>query len=144
MNSSQDPNLPHSVDGKERISRYLLREKLFDRKTRVVFAQAFKPPQATPEFPIRQTSVYRTQRLNEDDIWHVGDEYVTKLHAKQWPVLGRADIHADELFEVDLTIVPAPYPHPLHADIEGWPSEDELIELKLVSLSRKAALILRP
>lgn len=132
------------VDPQDRISRYLLLQKLFDAKAQIVFAQAFKPPRPTEEFPVRQTSIYRTQGAEENEIWGLGDQYVTALHPKRWPVLGRADLIAKDVFDADLTIVPNPDPHPRHADIEGWPSQDEEIEMKITYLARKALLVIRP
>jgi hypothetical protein len=144
MNPFQDRDQSLLVDPQERISRYLLREKWFDAKAKVVFAQAFNPPRPTPQYPIRQTSVYRTQRLTEAEIWQVGDEFVTRLHPRRLPILGRADLFARDVLAADLKIVPAPDPHPLHADIEGWPSEDEQVEMKLAYLSSKASLTVKP
>jgi hypothetical protein len=143
MNSSQVQDQSPRIDPQERISRYLLRERWFDAKANVVFAQAFNPPKSTLKYPIRQTSVYRTQEMAESEIWQVGDEFVTKLHPEHRPVLGRADISASEVLAVDLRIVPVPDPHPRHADIEGWPSEDEQVEMKLAYLSSKARLVVR-
>lgn len=82
--------------------------------------------------------------MAESQIWQVGEEFVTKLHPQHWPVLGRADISAWEVFAADLRIIPAPDPHPQHADIEGWPSEDEQVEMKLAYLSSKARLVVTP
>jgi hypothetical protein len=137
-----DPSL-QKVESEERISRYLLRPRLFDEKAGVVYAQAFIPPKVSPEFPVRQTSVYRTQGLDEDTIWRLGDQYVTALTPKRWPVLGRADLFAKDVFDAGLTIVSHPDPHPLHADIEGWPSQDEEIEMKIAYLAHKALLVVR-
>jgi hypothetical protein len=95
-------------------------------------------------YPVRQTSVYRTQGLTEVNIWQIGDDFVTKPHPKHLPVLGRADMSAGEIIAADLKIVPRPVPHPLHADIEGWPGEDEQVEIKLAYLSSKARLVTRP
>ncbi|NOT96535.1 MAG: hypothetical protein HOP00_09550 [Nitrospira sp.] len=134
---------PQEVDPQERISRYLLLAKSFDAKAQIVFAQAFKPPRPTTEFPVRQTSVYRTQGVGESEIWELGDQFVTQLHSKHWPVLGRADLTAKDVSDADLTIVPNPDPHPRHADIEGWPSHDEEIEMKITYLARKALLKIR-
>ncbi len=131
------------VDPQERISRYLLLAKSFDAKAQIVFAQAFRPPRSTKEFPVRQTSVYRTQGVGESEIWELGDQFVTQLHSKHWPVLGRADLIARDVSSADLTIVPSPDPHPRHADIEGWPSHDEEIEMKITYLARKALLKIR-
>jgi hypothetical protein len=136
-------SLLQDVDPQDRISRYLLLQKSFDAKAQIVFAQAFKPPRPTKDFPLRQTSVYRTQGVGEGEIWELGDRYVTLLHPKHWPVLGRADLTAKDVSDADLTIVPHPNPHPRHADIEGWPSQDEEIEMKVTYLARKALLVIR-
>ena len=136
-------SLLQDVDPQDRISRYLLLQKSFDAKAQIVFAQAFKPPRPTKDFPVRQTSVYRTQGVGEGEIWELGDRYVTLLHPKHWPVLGRADVTAKDVSDADLTIVPHPDPHPRHADIEGWPSQDEEIEMKVTYLARKALLVIR-
>jgi hypothetical protein len=61
-------SLLQDVDPQERISRYLLLQKSFDAKAQIVFAQVFKPPRPTKEFPVRQTSVYRTQGVGEGEI----------------------------------------------------------------------------
>jgi hypothetical protein len=82
--------------------------------------------------------------MTEREIWDVGDEYVTRLHPEHLPVLGRGDLLAKDILGADLRIVPFPDPHPQHADIEGWPSEDEQLEMKLAYLSSKAKLIVRP
>ena len=136
-------SLLQDVDPQDRISRYLLLQKSFDAKAQIVFAQAFKPPRPTKDFPVRQTSVYRTQGVGEGEIWELGDRYVTLLHPKHWPVLGRADVTAKDVSDADLTIVPHPDPHPRHADIEGWPSQDEEIEMKVTYLACKALLVIR-
>ena len=136
-------SLLQDVDPQERISRYLLLQKSFDAKAQIVFAQAFKPPRPKPESPVRQTSVYRTQGVGENEIWELGDRYVTALHPKHWPVLGRADLTAKDVSDADLTIVPHPDPHPRHADMEGWPSQDEEVEMKVTYLARKALLVIR-
>lgn len=131
------------VDPQERISRYLLLQKSFDAKAQIVFAQAFKPPKPTEKFPVRQTSIYRTQSIEEREIWEIGDRYATERHSKHWPVLGRADLTVQDVFDANLTIVPNPDPHPRHADIEGWPSQDEEIEMKITYLAHKALLVIR-
>ena len=138
-----DPQPTDHVDLEARASRYLLRPKWFDIPTRSVFAQAFNPPKVTLEYPVRQTSVYRTEGCQEQEIWEIGDEYVTKPHPKHLPVLARADLTAKHILNRGLQIVPHPDPHPRHADIEGWPKEEEM-EMILVYLASVATLIPRP
>ena len=62
----------------------------------------------------------------EQEIWEIGDEYVTKLHRQRSPVLARADLRAKYILNRSLQIVPHPDPHPRHADIEGWPNDEEM------------------
>lgn len=138
-----DPQPTDQVDSEEQTSRYLLSRRLFEVPTKKVFAQAFKPPKATSEYPVRQTSVYRTKGCQELEIWEIGDEYVTKLHPKRLPVLARADLTANHVLIRGLQIVPHPDPHPRHADIEGWPKDEE-IEMILVHLASAATLVPRP
>ena len=74
----------------------------------------------------------------------IGDEYVTKRHAHQLPVLGRADIQAQFILTEGLSIVPQPDPHPRHANIENWPDSDEQWQVKALALARKAQLLIKP
>lgn len=138
-----DPQPADQVAPEEQVSRYLLRPKWFDLPTRRVFAQAFNPPKSTPEYPVRQTSVYRTEGCQESEIWGIGDEHVTKPHPQHLPVLARADLTAKHILNRGLKIVPYPDPHPRHADIEEWPKEEEM-EMILVYLASVATLIPRP
>jgi hypothetical protein len=140
-----DPQPSAQVNPEEQISRYLLRPKLFNIQDKIVYAQAFNPPKVTHERPVRQISVYRTEGCQEQEIWEIGDEYVTKLHRQQFPVLARADLTSKHILNSRLQIVPHPYPHPRHADIEGWPNNnDEENEVILVYLASVATLIPRP
>lgn len=135
-----DPEPSAQVDPEEQTSRYLLRSRLFDIPRKTVFAQAFYPAKATPEFPVRQTSVYRTEGCHEHEIWEIGDEYVTKLHRQHLPVLARADLSAMHFLNRSLQIVPHPDPHPRHADIEGWPNDEET-EMIIAYLASHATLM---
>jgi hypothetical protein len=138
-------SLSHEVDPEERITRYLTNQGWFNTKTNHVSPQAFKPSSPKPPIrPVRQTSVYRIQGCEDLEVWEIGDENVTKRHAQQLPVLGRADLHAQIILDEDLFIVPRPHPHPRHADIENWPEDDVQRQIKALALARKAQLLVRP
>lgn len=138
-------SFPQEVDAGERITRYLTSPKWFNTRTEHISPQAFKPsPPNPPVRPVRRTSVYRTQDYSDSEIWAIGEEYVTERHAHQLPVLGRADIQAQIILNEDLSIVPRPYPHPHHADIENWPENDEQRQVKALALARKAQLLVKP
>ena len=101
--------LPASqVSPEEHISRYLLRPKWFDVSKSCVFAQAFVPTRITPENQTRQTSVYRIDGCQEEEIWRIGEDCVTKLHRQKLPVLARADFSASHALSRDLQIAPHP------------------------------------
>lgn len=135
---------PQEVDPQERITRYMTNPDWFNAKTDHVSPQAFKPaPPKPPIRPTRRTSVYRTGGCQEHEIWTIGDEYVSKRHAQQSPVLGRADISAQAITDEDLLVVPDPHPHYRHGNIEMWPEDDVQRQAKALSLSRKAKLHLR-
>jgi hypothetical protein len=138
-------SLPEEVDPGERITRYLTNPKWFNATTKNISPQAFKP--ASPKPPVRlvrRTSVYRTLDCIDLEVWMIGDEYVTKRHAHQLPVLGRADIQNQIILTEGLSIVPQPDPHPRHANIENWPESDEQWQAKSLALARNAQLLIKP
>lgn len=137
--------LSQEVESAERITRYLTGPKWFNAETNNISPQAFKPASVKPPArPIRRTSVYRTQDCSDSEIWMIGDEYITKRHARQLPVLGRADIQAQFILTEGLSVVPQRDPHPRHANIENWPDSDEQWQAKALALARKAQLLVKP
>ena len=94
--------------------------------------------------PLRngETSVYRINALNSDDIWDIGRKFVAQVREK--PLIGRADIFASNVFKHELTIKPATAVHLLHADITGWPVESMRIRMIAVELARESQLHLSP
>jgi hypothetical protein len=137
-------SLPQDIDPQERITRYLTNPDWFNTMTAYVTPQAFKPaPPKPPERPIRRTSIYRTEGCQEHEVWTIGDEYVSKLHAQQLPVLARADISAQGITDEDLLIAPHPRPHYRHANIEMWPDDEVQRQAKAAALCRKAKLRVR-
>ena len=134
-------SLPQEVDSQERITRYLTNPDWFNSNTDHISPQAFKPAPPKPTIrPTRRTSVYRTVSCQEEEIWMIGDEYVTKRHAQQLPVLGRADVSAQAIVDESLLVVSQPHPHYRHANIEMWPEDEVQRQAKALALSRKAKL----
>lgn len=135
-----------NVDPAERITRYILHEKLFRRGA--VKVDAFLPARPKPPHsPERQTSVYRTMNCGETEIWSIGDNYVANPKAKpKRCVLARGDLKAETVFSQDLRIAPHPTPHKLHANIVNWPNEEsrELQKAKALVLAQKSRLVPKP
>lgn len=133
-----------AVDPEERISRYLLQKRYIKLEKGEIKAEAFLPTTPKPEFPERQTSVYRTGDCEETEIWSIGDHYVANPGNNRF-VLARGDLFAQTVYSQDLPIVPHPSPHPRHANIV-WPNEEsnEHRKAKAVLLAQASKLIVRP
>lgn len=83
-------------------------------------------------------SVYRSLELSEDAIWELGNRNVAIPRHK--PLVGRADLLASDVTDADreLTIEPDITPHPLHANISGWPMQKDKRKLIAIKLASKA------
>lgn len=132
-------SLPASVQPTERLSRYILGNTLFKRNRTRISPQLFMPSPKT-----QNTSVYRTQGCPEAEIWNIGDRYVTPLHPEHKPILGRADISAQMVFDSELRVTPHPIPHFRHANIDGWPTELHEQLMKATELAKHAQPVGRP
>jgi hypothetical protein len=135
--------LQPTIDPAERISRFILSKDLFNSKRFRISPQAFKP--AKPQRPgdIPKTSVYRTERLVDAEVWAIGDEYVTKLRNDRLPVLARGDIQARKILDLDLKLMPDQVPHPRHANVTNWPDEPEARQMKATLIAQQAQLVPR-
>ncbi len=89
----------------------------------------------------RQISVYRTDNLVEGEIWNLGDDFVGTA-AK--PIIARADLSASQITMHQLAIQPVPDPEPRHANIIGWPEDEELQRVIAIELANIAILTTHP
>lgn len=131
--------LSSAVAPHERLSRFILTKNYIKRTKNRVSPQAFLPSSRTGE-----TSVYRTGRCTEEIIWEIGDTYVTGLHPEHKPVLGRGDLIAQEVFNAQIRVAPSSHPHPLHANMVGWPIEREKALMIATQLADGATPVIRP
>jgi hypothetical protein len=88
----------------------------------------------------RRISVYRTQDLIENEVWAIGDEFVG---TPQKPIIARADLSAIQITRQQLQTEPSPHPHPRHANVTGWPEDEELQRVIAIELANIAALVPR-
>ena len=117
------------IDGKERISRFLLNPRHV-RADGTVKSAAFKPPKGKP------LSVFLTSTINEADIWWIGDEIVAKPGNRT--LCGRADFCAQHVFDLGHNIELETSTHHLHADIalKNWRDDIALFAADLASKSK--------
>jgi hypothetical protein len=79
-----------------------------------------------------------------DEIWALGETYVTANRTDGLRVLARADIHAEIILNEDLLVEPTPIPHPRHADIVNWADRPEQRLGQALALALKARPIAKP
>jgi len=136
--------LPNDVvSPSERISRYFVQKKgrCSTLKNTVSYG-AFMPP------PNLRESVYRTTNKTSAEIWEIGELFVagpmSEKTGKTKTVQGRADITAVQITsKKGLNVSPDTAPHPLHANIIGWPEAKDEQKMLAVELANEALLHLK-
>ncbi len=125
--------LSSNVEANECLSRYIFSSKHIKKSIGRVSPQAFLPNPRT-----FNTSVYRTQDCSEETIWDLGRKYVLPAFPPGRSLHGRADLIAKVVTDIKLTIVPDHDPHPRHANIEGWPNDQDKTLQKAIELANEA------
>lgn len=123
----------------ERISRFVFQRSHIGGPFGVR-PSAFLPPSSLP--PARMaTSVFRTSSLTQEEVWNLGDNVVGR--ARGLKALASADLRVAAVTALGLSVMPAPEPHPLHADIVAWPAEKERRKDLALLLCQKATILKR-
>jgi hypothetical protein len=88
-----------------------------------------------------ETSVYRTGKLAEPEVWSICKTYYEDL--AQLTAKGRGDGSAQGVLNAGLSFDPNGRPHPRHADIIGWhdipDTPDNSLKHHWMSAARKFA-----
>ena len=85
----------------------------------------------------RELSVFRVQGISEEQIWTIGQNYVSEPQGRT--LYGRGDVSASVVVESKLTIIPDDNP-PRHANIVGWPEDKSAQKLIALELAGKSTL----
>lgn len=124
-----------SIDGNERLSRFVLHRKNI-RADLTVRPKAFIQRTGVP------LSVFRTSTLPEDEIWLIGEEIVAKPTNRT--LYGRSDFCAQLVYNLRYKVEPETSIHPLHADImQDTDGRDDMLFLAN-ELSVKSKFIPKP
>src|SRR5262249_5751288 len=105
----------------ERTSRYLVDKSKYAATTGRVKHNAFVPPRHG------RLSIYRTDGLQELEVWNLGRDYVAPVLRK--PILARADLPAGEFTKRNLNMQPTTTPHPRHCNVTNWPHESDWLKI---------------
>ncbi len=132
-----DFQYPNPVAASESLTRFVFSSSQVSKQKGVVKPSAFEPWPTT-----KNTSVFRIQSLVDKEVWALSADFVEPKRNKL--TVARGDLHASSVLEQGLTIQPTLEPHPRHANIENWPTDEIEIKQKTVELSKAAKLVLRP
>ena len=122
---------PEHLRPTDPLARYLLQRTHFSPAVSRVKPGAFMPNRDG------ETSVFQIQGLSEEEIWQIGEKYVSSPLGKT--LRARADVIVliveERGLRVDFDNTP-----PRHANIVGWPEEKSAQKLIALELSSRAAL----
>jgi len=139
-----DPVPGPIVSASEQISRFLVYSRWFNLRTKRILGQAFMTREPQSPDTMFRTSVYRIDGCTSEEIWLIGEEFVSKRRLDKRPVRARADIEAQTIFSENLQVAPVPTPHPRHADIVLWPEQPEKHLEKANAMALTAKLVPLP
>lgn len=118
----------------ERLSRFLTDRDHYSIAKGIVRHTAFSPPKN------QRLSVYHTTGVSDAEIWNIGDRYVAPARG---PILARADVNSQVIYENGLEVVVTGDPHPLHADVINWDPDRRKARLQATKLADKSILIFK-
>lgn len=115
-----------------RLSRFLFSDRHFSATLNIVKHGAFMPPKD------RKLSVFDTDSLAEPSVWHIPDAIAEE---RQMTLYGRADLATTAVMNRGLRLTEAE-PPPRHRHIEGWPTEGQKEDQKLIAIELAAEAVL--
>lgn len=125
--------MDNAISSNENVARFIFQKSYFRSKDKTVRHNAFMPHRGSGT-----TSVYRIIGLADVDIYEIGKKFVADFFGK--PLMGRADIGVSEIVKHDLSVIPAPDPHPRHANICNWPEDQSKHKMIAMELAADAQL----
>lgn len=138
-------NTPEIVDSEEKIARFIF-EKRHIKNNQIQYA-AFIPhvPKNSADGTL-EASVFRTDELSDSKIWDTG-KAISLIRGRS--LRGRANVIAQDIYNNNLAINPCDASrkipnYRLHANIAGWPIDENERILKAIDLVSKASLTLIP
>lgn len=125
-----------TVQDSELLARFITSSKWFRSSNQTVKQDAFIP------HPYPDLSVTRHRSLSEAEIWRIGQDVAESRPAT---LHGRADICAEDVRKLKLSVEPRPEPENLnHACILGWPMDKPAQKILALELAANARFVPNP
>lgn len=126
----------------EKLTYFINSKSGFTPTKKEVKARAFSPTKKSPH----ELSVYRISSLTENQVWEIGKRYVEgKIKIKARADFSASIFYENQLFgEKNIKVIPAPYPHELHANITPIPTNIEDRREIFRELALLCKLVMRP
>lgn len=88
-------------------------------------------------------SVYRVSDCSDTEIAQIDQEYVSGKRRDGRVSKGHANILVEQIRKTQLDVVSAPFPHPRHANIEGYSPSEAENRMRAIELAQQAKLVLK-
>lgn len=122
--------LPVDVQREEPLSTFVFRPEQVIKKTNTVHHSRLMPRRRDKAIKGRlETSVCRSGRLTEEQIWAICVEFFDRYAPK--PAIGRGVGPAEAVFDAFLCFDADGEPYPEHANIIGWHDSPDLPDSEL-------------
>ena len=141
----------NDISQDEVLTRFIFdRKKGFSPGNRTVKFKAFMPPLVSKDPPLYSPdlSVYRISALSDSDeefsddkVWEIGREYVQTAGRT---LKARANLSVDNVYQNNLEVVSAPYPHKRHANITPFPAARIACQRIATKLALASELVIIP
>ncbi len=134
---------PRQLEQHDKFAVFLKKSKKeFDKKTKKVTAEAFRPDQVKGRW---ETSLYRINDLSKDEVILLGNRWtVINFYPRN---SGKSKVKAygeilNKNVPTSLRAILEPSPHPGHVNLIDWSNEESEHETKMLELSIATNLIM--
>jgi len=129
--------LDSHVSDSETVARFIFSSSDYRVSNLTVKYSAFMPARDLA------ASVYRIDGCNEVDIAQIDRDHISGKRKDGKISKGRADILVEHVRKSKLNVVSEPSPHPRHANIEGYSSNESENRMKAIELAQQSKLVLK-
>ena len=129
--------MDNHVSDSEAVARFIFSSSDYRVSNLTVKYSAFMPARDLA------SSVYRIDGCDEADIEQIDQDHISGKRKDGKISKGRADILVKHVRKSKLDVISEPSPHPRHANIEGYSSNESENRMKAIELAQHSELVLK-